>query len=518
LRVHDQGDVVGSEDIRAQGQAARPARGEQSLVPAGWSTPQDVRVDLSMAASVGQVTKEVPGDIASTSIVDFFMQNFCIDLLVTELLATSPGRSIMLLRFRVANHRSIRDEHELSLIGTELNEGTARPTSLTSKGRPVTVLPVVGVFGANASGKSNLLAAVCFMKDAVRGSFADWAKTPGSVPREPFRLDPSCREQTSLFEVDLLLGRTPVRYTYGFELSDGRVEAEWLHAYPHGKRNIWFDRDAGRADDGGDEFVFKGSGFRGRREDLVALTRPNALFLSVGATLNDPQLSALHRWFLDSLWPVTPGADTAARTRWTQHLLTDPEQATHYHNRIDQMLSVADLGLAGIDVDHNTGQVRLRHRTPDGGTIPLDFLSEESLGTHAWFAFLGPLLMALDSGTTLLVDELDASLHPTLAAEVVRLFQDPDVNPHNAQMIFTTHDATLLGNAVLDRPLDRDQVWLTVKKHSGATELYPLTDARPRKEENLERGYLRGRYGGVPRVTAGELVRALTWPATRATA
>ncbi|WP_239340644.1 ATP/GTP-binding protein [Frankia sp. CiP3] len=208
----------------------------------------------------------------------------------------------MLLRFRVANHRSIRDEHELSLIGTEFNEGTARETALRSKGRPVTVLPVLGVFGANASGKSNLLDALRFMKEAVRSSFADWATSPGVVPREPFKLDPAYRDATSLFEVDLLLGREPVRYTYGFELSDERVEAEWLHAYPHGKRNVWFDREAGRAD----EFVFKGSGFKGRRDDLVALTRPNALFLSVGATLNDPQLSAVHRWFLDNLRLVPP--------------------------------------------------------------------------------------------------------------------------------------------------------------------------------------------------------------------
>jgi AAA15 family ATPase/GTPase len=99
----------------------------------------------------------------------------------------------VLLRFRVANHRSIRDEHELSLIGTEFNEGTARRTPLTNKGRPVTVLPVVGLFGANASGKSNLLGALRFMRNSVRGSFADWAKVPGTVPREPFKLDPACR-------------------------------------------------------------------------------------------------------------------------------------------------------------------------------------------------------------------------------------------------------------------------------------------------------------------------------------
>lgn len=421
----------------------------------------------------------------------------------------------MLLRFRVANHRSIRDEHELSLIGTEFNEGTARQTPLTNKGRPVTMLPVVGLFGANASGKSNLLGALRFMRRSVRGSFADWAKVPGTVPREPFKLDPACRGKTTLFEVDLLLGHDSIRYTYGFELSDERIEAEWLHAYPHGKRNVWFDREAGRAAEGGDEFVFRGTGFRGRRDDLVALTRPNALFLSVGAALNDPQLSQVYRWFVESLWFVAPGADLSARARWTRRLLTDHERSSDFLDRITRLLAVADLGVTGIEIDRDSGQVGLRHRAPGGGEVPLDLQTEESLGTHAWFAFVGPLLTVLDSGAALVVDELDSSLHPTLAAEVVRLFQDPGSNPRDAQLIFTTHDATLLGSAALDRPLDRDQVWFTMKRSSGETELYALTDAKPRKEENLELGYLRGRYGGIPRITAGEIQRELSWQAAR---
>lgn len=424
----------------------------------------------------------------------------------------------MLIRFRMANHRSIRAEHDLSLIATEFDEGTGRQTGLQHKGRDVSVQPVLGVFGANASGKSNLLSAVRLMRDAVRDSFADWAKTPGMVPREPFKLASASRDETTLFEVDLVLGREPVRYTYGFELSDERVEAEWLHAYPHGRRNVWFDREADRPRSEGGEFVFRGEGFKGERDSLVKLTRPNALFLSVGATLNDPQLSAIHTWFLDNLWLVTPERDLNARVGWTRQLLTRPDRAESYQQRIVRLLQSADLGVTRLDVDPETGEIRLWHRTSDGGEVPLDFRTEESLGTHAWFAFLGPMLTVLDQGAVLLVDELDSSLHPTLAAEVVRVFQDPAANPRGAQLVFTTHDATLLGSAVLDRPLSRDQVWITAKKRSGETELYPLTEAKPRKEENLERGYLRGRYGGVPRVTAGEIVRELSWHEAKATA
>ncbi|MEU9830411.1 ATP-binding protein [Streptosporangium sp. NPDC048047] len=424
----------------------------------------------------------------------------------------------MLIRFRLANHRSVRDEHELSLIATEFDEGSARKTGLKHRGRDVSVQPVVGVFGANASGKSNLLSGFQLMRDAVRDSFADWAKIPEAVPRQPFKLDPASRRETTLFEIDLVMGRDPVRYTYGFELSDERVEAEWLHAYPHGRRNVWFDREAGRPEAEGGEFVFRGEGFRGERDALVRLTRPNALFLSVGATLNDPQLSAVHGWFLSHLWPVSPGRDIETRLRWTRWRLAHPSQEGDHRQRIAELLQAADLGITRLDTDPETGEVRLWHRTPDGGETPLDFHAEESMGTHAWFAFLGPMLTALDQGSVLLVDELDSSLHPALVAEVVRVFQDPASNPHGAQLIFTTHDATLLGSEVLDRPLNRDQVWITAKRGSGETEIYPLTEVKPRKEENLERGYLRGRYGGVPRVTAGKIVRGLSGRETKATA
>jgi predicted ATPase len=428
----------------------------------------------------------------------------------------------VLLRFRVANHRSIRDECELSLIGPGPGDGNARATGLSHDGHEVSALPVLGIFGANAAGKSNLLDALRDMRKAVRTSFADWTKSPG-VPRQAFKLDPACAEETSLYEVDLTLGRSRTRFTYGFELSDDRVEAEWLHAYPQGRRETWFDREAGRPESEGGEFAFESDGFTGRRDDLVALTRPDALFLSTGATLNDPQLSALHRWFLDNLWLVTPGEDVVHRTTWTQELIESggkrESRGKHdYREHILRLLSIADLGITGMETDPDTGRVRLRHRTAGGGDVPLDFVTEESFGTHAWFAFLGPMLTVLDKGAVLLVDELDSSLHPTLAAEVVRIFQDPQANPRNAQLIFTTHDATLLGEEVLDRPLGRDQVWIAAKDRSGATELYPLTAAHPADSENLERGYLRGRYGGVPRVSAGEIVREVSWQEAKATA
>ncbi|WP_340560328.1 AAA family ATPase [Streptomyces sp. GSL17-111] len=413
----------------------------------------------------------------------------------------------MLLSFRVANHRSIRDEQELSLVATEINEGTARDTGVRSEGRHVSVLPTVGIYGANASGKSNVLSALRFMRTAVLDSFADWGRSP-RIPREPFALAAEAQEETSLFEVDLLLGKRRVRYTYGFELSDDRVEAEWLHAYPSGRRQVWFDREAGRPEYEGGEVRFPGAGLKGHKDLIRESTRPDALLLTVGATLNHPQLSAVHRWFVDNLWLVSPHSEVEARTAWTRERITDPRSGSELRERLVALLSAADLGVTGMTIDPETGEVRLLHQGSGTEAQPLDFLEQESLGTQAWFAFLGPLLHVLERGGVLLADELDSSLHSLLAAEAIRLFHDQEANPHPAQLVFTTHDATLLGPSVAERPLARDQVWITTKSTSGETHLYPLTAARKaRRDENLERRYLHGHYGGVPRLTSGELGR-----------
>jgi hypothetical protein len=411
----------------------------------------------------------------------------------------------MLLRFRVANHRSIRQEQELSLVATEFNDGSARAIGVRADGREIKVLPVAGIYGANASGKSNVLFALQAMQEAVRSSFAEWAKDEG-VPREPFALDPAAQDETTLFEVDLLLGGDRVRYTYGFELSDERVEAEWLHAYPHRHRQTWFDRDAGRT--GGGEFTFPGEGMKGSRkekEQLAEFTRPNSLLLTVAASLNHPQLSVVHRWLLNQR--VIATSDLAVSGRASRAL---EHGVRHDTKRLTELLKKADLGIAGIRLDEPepaTVRVRLLHHRDGGDPVPLDLARQESHGTLAWFSYLEPVLRALDEGSVLVIDELDASLHPTLSAELIRLFRDPHSNPRHAQLIFTTHDATLLGSAMVERQLDRDEVWITSKRRTGETELYCLIDAKPRKEENLERGYLRGRYGGIPRVTHGDIAR-----------
>ncbi|MER6081647.1 ATP-binding protein [Streptomyces sp. NPDC001833] len=409
----------------------------------------------------------------------------------------------MLLRFRVANVRSLRDEQELSFVtpedsGTPEDEESfpARPVSLAG-GRSVGVFPLIGIFGANASGKSNVLAALVDMRSAVLDSYARWASYDG-VPRSVFALDPKGNEEPSFFEVDLLLDG--VRWTYGFELGGSRVEAEWLHSYPRGHKQVWLDRDASRAE----AYDWPGNRVRDRAQ-LARRTRPNALLLSTAGTDNHPQLSPLFHWFRRNLWLIDPEVERDQREAFTREELSGARA-----RRIEDLLRVADLGITGTEVvDDGRGRstVKLVHRSA-AGEAALDWQTE-SLGTRSWFALLGPLLLALDEGAVLLVDELDASLHPRFAAEVVRLFNDPYANPDGAQLVFTSHDPTVLTTPSGGRLLEPGQVWLTEKDADGATELYPLTAASPGREEDLMKSYLAGAFGAVPALLEGQIARRL---------
>ncbi|MFI6081423.1 ATP/GTP-binding protein [Streptomyces sp. NPDC051217] len=401
----------------------------------------------------------------------------------------------MLLRFRVANWRSLRDEQELSFV-VPPDEPTAAAREVELVDGPVSVFPLVGIFGANASGKSNVLDSLAAMRGAVLNSYAQWASYEGTE-REVFALDAKSAAEPTFYEVDVAIDG--VRWTYGFELGESRVESEWVHSYPLGHQQEWMDRDTSRKD------VYRWPSSRVKdRAQLVRRTRPNALLLSTAGTDNHPQLSPLFHWFR-RLWHIGPETERLQREAFTTSKLAGDQG-----HRIKELLRVADLGITDAVLDPSgkgAGAVRLLHRSA-AGDVALDW-QRESFGTRSWFALLGPLLLALDDGAVLLLDELDASLHPRFAAEVVRLFRDPLSNPKGAQLIFTSHDATVLSSPSGERLLDPGQVWFTEKDKDGATELYPLSAMSPGAGEDLTKSYLEGAFGGVPSLLEGQIVRRL---------
>jgi AAA15 family ATPase/GTPase len=409
----------------------------------------------------------------------------------------------MLLRFGVTNHRSLRDAQELSLVASALDDSPAG--LIESRHAPGhKLLPVLAIYGANASGKTNLVSAIRWMRATVLYSHSR-GEPDGPIGRTPFALDASSGGCPSRFEVDFVL--EDVRYHYGFEATNVAFTSEWLFAFPNDRRQALFERD-------GMNFRF-GRHLKGRNQIISELTRPNSLFLSAAAQNGHEELTKISRFFLtiatDELGEhelaqnLTDGAMDSrvikflksAGTGVIDYRLKDVEvskKVREFQDGLNTLMKGFIKGqIEGLNWDAKTALLQLAHQGADGGPVYFD-LQQESEGTRRLLKLLIPAFRALDAGSVMVVDELDASLHTQACDLVVALFSSPATNPKGAQLIATTHDTNLLQSSYLRR----DQVWLAEKDPGGATHLYPLTDFRTRKTDNLERGYLEGRYGAIP--------------------
>ncbi|MEE4492263.1 AAA family ATPase [Streptomyces sp. BE230] len=405
----------------------------------------------------------------------------------------------MLLNFRVANHRSIREEQELQLHPAY---DTDRP-----RGTDWAAVPVVGLFGANAAGKSNLVGALEYMASMVLNSHRD-AEPGDGLTRSVFRLDAAASDEPSWYVVDLLLDG--VRYTYGFSIDDERVLDEWLYSYPLGKKRKIFERPDGEVQPGDSQAK--------RELELVEnITEPNVLFLTMAARSKQEDFRPVYDWFATGL------RFAEGRTRMPLGVPTGPNRDAA---ALLALLRSADLGIEEYGIERQVMDEEALHRMFGGpllqqelarleasgprelsrpwighrgrsGVVRME-LHEESAGTRALLAQAPRFLAVLRQGGTFIVDEIDSSLHPLLTTQLIGLFQDPETNPRAAQLIFTSHDASLLGRADGEDILKRDQVWFVEKDRYGETRLIALSEFKPRTGENHERRYLGGSYGGVP--------------------
>lgn len=378
----------------------------------------------------------------------------------------------MLLSVRAVNHKSLRDEQQLNLVPAYEAD---RPT-----GTDWPAVPVVAIFGANASGKSNLIDAISYIWEMATQS--DRSAEPGrGVNRSPFMLDPEAAKAPSWYDIDAVIAG--VRYTYGFAVDDDRVVEEWLHRYPRGRKQIVFERTQ-------DEFRF-GTTVAADLQRATAITPSNVLFLSTAARAGQNDVQAVYRWLRSIAAPGT-GLWFIRRYAPLAEWLSDDVR----RRRALALLSFADLGIADLSVEDVARQrvwFEMKGARP-GVRLSLD---QQSSGTRTFLEHLPEVLDCLAQGSIMIVDELESNLHPNLAAHIVRLFQRTETNPHGAQLIFTTHNTSLLGSN--NETLKRDQIWFVEKNHeTGASKLYPLTDFKPRDKENTERRYLGGSYGAVP--------------------
>ncbi|MFY7065316.1 AAA family ATPase [Nocardiopsis changdeensis] len=455
----------------------------------------------------------------------------------------------MLLSFRVENHKSIREEQQLLL--TPVYED-ARPR--TADWEAVTV---AGIFGANASGKSNLLDALALMRNTVRWSMRD-NEPGGGMPRYPFAFEAEARKEPSAFVVDLVLDR--VRYTYGFAIDDERVVEEWLYSYPKRRKRVVFERE-------GDAFSF-GEQASAKLRQVESITAENTLFLTVAARASNAEVEPVYHWFsrslvfaserrgdlpswlgagsvsedsLESLARLLGSAGTGVQAielaerptnRAAFRTVTvekargsaegeggsggdrpsapsvEPDMDEFLHGRISMDSQTRRLLLETLRRSWtkpggprfaSSGETLLFHHSGSDGTCPLNW-DQESSGTRTLATLGFEAQRVLESGGVLAVDEIDASLHPYLSAALIALFRDEQRNPEGAQMVFTSHDAALLGDIRGEEVLQRDHVWFVEKDERSRTSLFSLSDFKPRSDENRARRYLVGRYGAVPDV------------------
>lgn len=418
----------------------------------------------------------------------------------------------MLIDFSVTNYRSILERQTLSMAASsyfkELEALNTFDVGLVEK--VPRLLRSTVLYGPNASGKSTLIQALKFVQGRVLNSQKE-SQAGDAIDTVPFKLTADSRAASSEFEVSFV--EQGVRYEYGFRCNRERFTEEWLFAYPLGRAQKWFHRVFDQ-ETSKDVYKFSKS-FEGdrRRQDWKAQTRANALFFSTAIQLNNEQLKPAFDWFKQRLRVIDSAHNLAAG------YTVDRCKDAAVKSRVIEFINSADLSIADIRLEElffstdmlpkelpvavreelvrgMTGKkmpprVKFVHNdTQTQEAIEFDD-DEESDGTRALFAFAGPWLDVTDNERVLVVDELDTSLHPLLVHHLVKRLHHEGTK---AQLIFTTHDTTLLSQKLLRR----DQVWFMEKDASKATRLYPLSDFSPRENEAVERGYLNGRYGGIP--------------------
>ena len=446
-----------------------------------------------------------------------------------------------LLWFRTYNARSYRDDTTLRLSEDQYarHEDT-RMVPTTGMAQPTPVSPVAGIFGANASGKSALLLALSDMRAMVLNSFRHGRiEEPGGFLRDrrdhrtsmghvPFRFSDPLSDETYYYMHLLLDG---VHWAYGFGLSDVRIISEAARHWPRGREARVFNRS-----DYQDKPVEWGQSHRSTAQAVKMILSDDALVLSINHRFGSESTDLLSRWFHENLW-LASTANRSLRTAYTASLLDEGNEDEVAW--IQRLMGYADIGQPSTHIRVEREQrrrpseeaVRVRKnagssmrsadwRPEDDARVPLDFMlrivrgddddvvfRDESAGTREWVSLIGVVAHALSVGTTVLVDELDRSLHPRLVELVVGLFQSRASNPHGAQLIFNANDTSLMGRKD-HRILAPHQVWLTERGAGGASLLRSLEDWNPQPKDDMQECYLRGMYGGVPIFVGGGTTEA----------
>ena len=400
-----------------------------------------------------------------------------------------------LLQFSVGNYRSFNKVRSFSMVPSSIQD--APKENVIAVGH-YKFLTTAAVYGANSSGKSNLVMALAAMKGMVLNSVR--LNDHDTLAYDPFLLSTNSGNQATHFEI-VYLTDDETRIRYGFDYNATHIINEWLFVSQKNKKEQpYFVRE----EDGiavNESTFTEGVGLEERTND-------NRLFVSLVAQLGG-KISKSVVEFFNSGYIVISGLNSLGYEGLTERMFLNQVPETADAMKFFQDLQ---LGFSNIETSEHKNEsgkkvidIFTNHNVYDGdgnvtGQQKMRFSNCESQGTQKLFELAGPLFEALKYGRLLVMDELDAKMHPLISQHIIKLFNSPVTNPNHAQLLFTTHDTNILSSHLLRR----DQIWFTEKDDTESTDLYSLMNivlpdgSKPRGDGNLERNYIKGRYGAVP--------------------
>lgn len=422
----------------------------------------------------------------------------------------------MLIQFSIKNYKTFKETATLSLIASNYDKSTRINENIIVNDQfGLKILKSAVIYGANASGKSKLIDAIAFMKHFVINSSKESQKDE-IIDVDPFKLSTETENEPSEFEIIFI--HKNVLYRYGFSATRDEIVSEWLYYRPKTKEVELFYREKNNFDINDRKFT------KGKTIVKERMVRNNALLISVAAQFNDDIANNVLDWFKGLKSLSLGGLEEQKFKGFTMFKILDQK----YKIKILELLKAADMGIQDVELQKTDVEKLLKNipqeikdviikkvqkekkeyisdvltkhkkynksfKSVENVTFSLE--NDESAGTRKFFALTGPIIDVIENGYTLVVDELDAKLHPNLVFNIISLFNSKEFNKKNAQLIFNTHNTNLLRTDLFRR----DQIWFTSKNKYGEAKLYSLSDFKQiRKTDDFEENYLMGKYGAVP--------------------
>ena len=402
----------------------------------------------------------------------------------------------MILEFSIANFLSFKDKVTFSMLANATN-GLDDNYIISNNRR---VLKTSAIYGANASGKTNMFKILTIVIAMLRSS--NILNINAKLPIVPFKFDKNTINKPSEFEIKFIVD--DVRYVYGFIADTNKIHEEYLYYYPNGRETKIFDRT------NTNDYSFPQKDER-LLNDIAAKNAANKFFIATATNWNYEKTKSPYKFLSSDIFTFNNlgGLRDISLSEYLKNNKELKDFALEFLKKADfniedykvlqtdvpddVLAAIPNFIKTGMDMKENP-KVFTAFFKHKGSDIELSY-EEESIGTQIIFCFIPFIMDALNNKRVIIVDELDRSLHPYLVEMIVQMFNDYDINKNGAQLIFNTHDTNLLKLNILRR----DQIWFTEKDDkNGISDLYPLNDFSVRKAENVEKGYMLGRYGAVP--------------------